>query len=53
MCYCAKFTNYSTVSSVQIVKVLKGFSCLHAGKTQKKKMKEAFFFSFCAFAAIT
>lgn len=54
MCYCAKFTNYSTVSSVQIVKVLKGFfSCLHAGKKQKKKMKEACFFSFCAFAAIT
>lgn len=45
MCYCAKFTNYSTVSSAPIIKVLQGFfSCLHAGKKQKKKMKEACFF---------
>lgn len=47
MCYCAKFTNYSTVSSAPIIKVLQGFfSCLHAGKKQKKKMKEACFFFF-------
>lgn len=52
MCYCAKFTNYSTVFQVlqSLTRVLQLPACWEKAKEENER---SMFFSFCAFAAIT